>query len=928
MLLSSGMFFCAFIIERSSKEYYFYPAKRSKIYWLQPGRQHVGDQVFGAFMGVNEGPYSEPTKDLTYIKSTKTSKYTDKTTLLIFTVSLTGIGFVIQFVGLRGLQPSVIMAQMGATLIMSVVRTCLRTKRIDSEENQLLSEDRDLTSHNQQELDCFAFHLENIESFEILSSRANDLQDSQYAFDSETTVDAESSEYTTLKTNIIQTRTRLAELTSGINKPPNMAWNDLPIRKIAQNLAHTIEMTMDLVSTWVPKPSGLFGFKLGFRCQLCDGEPAEIMEDGNIRLGSSPILDYHTIRLERSDDTLRWKVNEKELEAILGLWTWSLLKSDGNWLQKGLGRLVGLDDAEARKESTDLYFHKWIYRQTEARMVPSTMIDADTRLFGFYSDELSDDKEILVVKTQNGLKTMAAQDIYISFLNAILRDLDELGGTVDVLTGSQGTYFAQSDRLDELVTCFESGKLGSREEALLCIVPVLRRQNLLPELAADLPSIRKRIEQYIESENWTEAFSIVRWLCERCDGREFERSVFYLGYLCRQAMLHSDCRVRHVGLEEVCSLLKGDMRAGYFEKLRSSRKTGWMCSQQQLDWWDVFSKQLGWCAWHLAEHSPDKQHFQPALSEFGITEESIPTCRFNGNGELAERGRASYLQWVSYEEKHIYSVDGEDALPHLAFDWARLNNYDFLLHCLLLVWMGFREKQPGFLHNVILMAARCRLCSALQTMLRLDLDIDLPEPYEGKTPLIQAALENDAGAVQELIDNGAQIDGRSENGRTALMSVAYSGQCDMVKFLIQRGASINAQDDDGITALISATFSNQIEVIKTLLEAGADTEKAGSDLSTPLVVAVDENHLDVLRLLLQHGANPNVQLQVDESTPIMGAIRRKFTDAVRILLSWNADLQKKDWNGNTALELAKSWECFEIVSILEDAMEIPQIAST
>ena len=923
-LLSTGMFLCAFIIERSSKEYYFYAAKPSKIYWLQPGCQNVGDQVFGAFMGVNEGRYSQMTKDLTYIKSTKSSKYTENMTVLILTISLTGIGFVIQFVGLRGLHPSVIMAQMGATLIMSIIRTCLRTKRINAKENQLSNNERDLTSHNQQELDCFAFHLENIESFELLSRRANNMIDSQYTFDSETSIVGDSSEYTAQQTNIIRIRTRLAELTSGINKPPNMVWNDLPIRRIAQNLARTIEMTMDLLSTWEPKPARLFDFKLGFRCQPLNRESAEPMEDGSIRLAcfhaSRPIVDYHTIRLQRSDDNLRWKLNENELEAILGLWTWSLLQSDENWLQKGLGRLIGLDEAEARTENADLYFHKWIYRQTEARMVPSKMIHPATHLFGFYSDDLPDNREVLVVKTQNGLENMAAQDIYIRFLDAICGDLDHLGGTVDVLPGSQGTLFSQSNRVDELVACFESGNLGSREDALLCIVPVLRRQNLLPELAADSPDIRKRIKQYVESDKWTEAFLIVRWLCERCDGMEFERSVFELGYLCRRAMLHNDSRVRKIGFGEVCNILKGDVRAAYFGRLRGSRKAGWMRSRRQSDWWDTFSKQLGWCAWHLAEQGPDRQHFQSALGGFGIKEDSIPSYRFNGNGVQTEEGRTAYLLWLSYKENLTLNSDSDDSLLNLAFDWARLDNHEFLLHCLLLVWMEFGKKEPGFLHNaILLMAARCRLRAAIQTMVRLGLDINLPDPVEGQTPLIQAALENDTGAVQELINNGAEIDGKSPNGETALTSAAYYGNCNMVKFLLQLGASINAQDDNGITALIWATSSNQIDIIKMLLASGADIERAGSNGCTPLLIAVEQNHLDVIELLLQHGANPDVQID-DGSTPIMGAIRSNVTEPVKILLRWDADLYKRARGGETALEMAKSRGHFEIASILEDAM--------
>lgn len=895
VLLSSGMFLCAFIIERSSKEYYFYPAKPSKIYWLQPGRQKVGDQVFGAFMGVSEGRHAQPTTDLTYIKSIKSSKYATRKAELILTISITILGFVVQFVGLRGLHPSVIMAQMGATLIMSIVRTCLRTKRIDAEENQLSTVERELTSHNQQELDCLAFHLENIESFELQSSAANE----------ETTLVSEN-ERPALKTNIIRIRTSLTELTSGTNQLPNLAWNDLPIRRIAQSLARTIEMTMDLLSKWENRQPRFFEFRLPFRCQPLNPE------------FSSDILDRHTIRLERTDDTLRWKVNEKELEAVLGLWTWSLLKSSEHWRQKGLGRLVGLHGIEAGAEETDLYFHKWIFRQTEARMVSSEMIHSGQQLFGFYSDELPDEKEILVVKTQNGLETMGAQDLFIRFLNCIFEEREELGGSVDVLPGLQNTFLAQNTRLDELVTCFESGNLGSREDAMLCIVPTLKHQNLLPELAADSPDVRKRLEELISGGKWTEAFSLIRWLCERCEGDEFERSTFELGYLCRLAMLHSDPDVRQTGVREVYNILKGDIRASYFMKLRSTRKTGWMRSRRQSEWWDSFSTQLGWIAWHLSQQSPDRQHIQSSLEAFSITESCI-FSRFNCD---AERGRNAFLRWISYKEKNVYDADHEDALPRVAFDWARLNGFEFLLHCLFMVWMEVGEKRPELLFEVVLLAARCRLRSAIQCMTRHGLDINMDDPSEGKTPLIQAVTENNTNAARELLDNGAAIDGRSPNGQTPLITAAYGGDRDMVKFLLQHGASIDAQDDDGFTALLWATYSNQMDVINVLLANGADIERAGTQGHTALVIAVEQNHLEALLLLLQRGANMNTQLN-EGSTPLMSATRCDHPHAARVLLEWGADLYTKDWNGETVLDKARGARRLAIIPILEQAMGVP-----
>lgn len=147
------MFLCAFLIERSSRGSYICPTSPRKIYWLHPGRQTVGDQDFGAFLAVDEGP------NITYVKSIRDPPPKSKRPLLIFTICMTIVGFVSRFVGLRGLHPSVIVADIGSMLLMAVVRTCMRTERVGPDENRFRQEDQKLFSHNQQELDCFAFQL-------------------------------------------------------------------------------------------------------------------------------------------------------------------------------------------------------------------------------------------------------------------------------------------------------------------------------------------------------------------------------------------------------------------------------------------------------------------------------------------------------------------------------------------------------------------------------------------------------------------------------------------------------------------------------------------------------------------------------------------------------------------------------------------------
>jgi ankyrin repeat protein len=76
--------------------------------------------------------------------------------------------------------------------------------------------------------------------------------------------------------------------------------------------------------------------------------------------------------------------------------------------------------------------------------------------------------------------------------------------------------------------------------------------------------------------------------------------------------------------------------------------------------------------------------------------------------------------------------------------------------------------------------------------------------------------------LQELLDKGAQINGKNVHGLTALMMASQNGHIGAVQFLLSRGADVNAKDKDGDTALKLATqYGPHPEVQDLLRKAGA-----------------------------------------------------------------------------------------------------------
>lgn len=103
------------------------------------------------------------------------------------------------------------------------------------------------------------------------------------------------------------------------------------------------------------------------------------------------------------------------------------------------------------------------------------------------------------------------------------------------------------------------------------------------------------------------------------------------------------------------------------------------------------------------------------------------------------------------------------------------------------------------------------------------------------SPLYRAAEKNDIKTINELLDQGADVNEENSffcRGGTALKVASSQGRVDMVKLLLDRGADVNlASGDMGWTALSCAAYSGNTEVAMLLIERGADINKAIAGLN-------------------------------------------------------------------------------------------------
>lgn len=135
--------------------------------------------------------------------------------------------------------------------------------------------------------------------------------------------------------------------------------------------------------------------------------------------------------------------------------------------------------------------------------------------------------------------------------------------------------------------------------------------------------------------------------------------------------------------------------------------------------------------------------------------------------------------------------------------------------------------------------------------------------------LLMASLIERLDIVKLLIDNGADVDIKTEYGSTPLhaaLKLGYYARTrgeqseffDIARLLIRSGAKdVNTKDEDGTTPLFLALYSEQFAIAKSLVDLGANVNEKAKDGQTPLEYAKSIGHTAMINLLIENGAENN-----------------------------------------------------------------------
>lgn len=169
---------------------------------------------------------------------------------------------------------------------------------------------------------------------------------------------------------------------------------------------------------------------------------------------------------------------------------------------------------------------------------------------------------------------------------------------------------------------------------------------------------------------------------------------------------------------------------------------------------------------------------------------------------------------------------------------------------------------------------------------------------------------------QDLVD----INYQNEDGDTALMMACQSLGTEALKVLLEHEADVNMKDAFGCTALALAYKHGNKKAVEVLLDNQTEEVVNTRDLNFIFWNVCEEGDIALAQALLLKGADIESK-DYDGNTALMLACKNGHIDVVNLLLQQGASIYAKNNKGRDALYIAhshnfddKRGEIFDLIS--------------
>ena len=303
----------------------------------------------------------------------------------------------------------------------------------------------------------------------------------------------------------------------------------------------------------------------------------------------------------------------------------------------------------------------------------------------------------------------------------------------------------------------------------------------------------------------------------------------------------------------------------------------------------------------------------------GVDVNQLTAQRQNALHKAAQYGHTDIARMLHDHGCNMKQFDFEGHMPpHL----AALNNHaefiKFFVEETTYDVESFRNSKGGSILNDASYSGSLDVVKYLMTVPE---GRDLIHAFDnvGLGPMHLVCLNGNIKVLEILMENGGDVNVKSDNGFTPLVFSVNNGFKSLAKALVENGADINLVTNGGSTAFIHACQSGMYDMVEYMLEKGADVTQTDSLGRTPLQLAIMEHvSTELCLLLLKNHADPSAVDRTEFGfTPLFEAIKVESLPHVRLLLSWGADTSHRELMENrTPKEYAEDLGLKDIASLL------------
>ncbi|XP_050408666.1 serine/threonine-protein phosphatase 6 regulatory ankyrin repeat subunit B [Patella vulgata] len=183
-------------------------------------------------------------------------------------------------------------------------------------------------------------------------------------------------------------------------------------------------------------------------------------------------------------------------------------------------------------------------------------------------------------------------------------------------------------------------------------------------------------------------------------------------------------------------------------------------------------------------------------------------------------------------------------------------------------------------------------------------DVNLSDG-EGITPVMLAVEQNETQIAKLLFQHGVDVNKQDTFGKSPLHRAIQNGNKIIVDDLLKAyGCDVNLSDGKGITPLILAVEQNETQIAKCLHQHGANINKQDINGRSPLHRAIQNGNKSIVSVLLEiHGCDVNL-FDNQNISPLMSAVKNKNLELIKCLCQHEADINKQDSLGRSAIYYA------------------------